>query len=385
MGKTTKRITIPARYNGFCRQCRQTYAAGSPITKVAHRTWVHEACATDNPLPTTTDPVEPPAVLPLANDGPKDAELIRVEKIAEIVHKELEGATLSVDEDEVRPVVRDELQKAGIVKHVIEVKSLSGDAFQIEGKAHAKLARAVRLATARKNILLIGPAGCGKTHLAEQVAAALGLRFAFISCSAGMSEGQLLGRLVPTGDAGKFEYLRSEFVRCYEEGGVFLFDELDAADSNTLLILNAALANGHLAVPNRPEKPVAKKHPDFLCIAAANTFGTGADRQYVGRNQLDESTLDRFRVGQIEMDYDADIEVALCPDEALRNRLVGYRKRARDARVRRIVSMRFIRDAFDMKQVGDTDQEIDDALFAGWTREEIAKVKSESTTHVMAS
>jgi hypothetical protein len=40
----------------------------------------------------------------------------------------------------------------------------------------------------------------------------------------------------------------------------------------------------------------------FVCIAAANTFGTGADRQYVGRNQLDESTLDRFRIGQIELD-----------------------------------------------------------------------------------
>jgi cobaltochelatase CobS len=39
----------------------------------------------------------------------------------------------------------------------------------------------------------------------------------------------------------------------------------------------------------------------------ANTFGTGADRQYVGRNQLDESTLDRFRIGQIERDYDSEI------------------------------------------------------------------------------
>src|SRR5262249_40226256 len=160
------------------------------------------------------------------------------------------------------------------------------------------------LARARRNVLLVGPAGSGKTHLAKQVAQALGLDFAHISCSAGMSEGQLLGRLVPTGEAGRFEYLRSEVVRCYEEGGVFLFDEIAAADSNTLLVINSALANGQMCVPNRPHNPVAVKHPDFVCMAAANTFGTGADRQYVGRNQLDESTLDRFRIGQIEMDYD---------------------------------------------------------------------------------
>jgi len=211
--------------------------------------------------------------------------------------------------------------------------------------------------------------------LAEQVASALGLDFAFIACSAGMSEGQLLGRLVPTGEAGRFEYVRSEFVRCYEEGGVFLFDEIDAADANTLLVLNSALANGRMAVPNRPGQAFAVKHPDFICIAAANTFGTGATRQYVGRNQLDESTLDRFRIGQIEMDYDADVEAALCPDAELRERLTAYRHKARAASLRRVVSMRFVRDAYLMKQAGFSHARIDKALFMGWTADEVAKVK----------
>jgi len=42
-------------------------------------------------------------------------------------------------------------------------------------------------------------------------------------------------------------------------------------------VLNSALANGKMAVPNRPEKPFATKHPDFVCIAAVNTLGTGAE------------------------------------------------------------------------------------------------------------
>jgi MoxR-like ATPase len=361
MAKTAIGGAIPAQFPGFCWRCRQKYDSGEPITRVGNKTWVHAHCAAGGPNGATPAPV---AAVTLPEDV-----------IRSTVRKELEGAELSVDEKEVRAVVRDEMVKGGILKHVIEVKLPTGDVNKVQGKPHVAFARALRLAACRKNVLLVGPAGSGKTHLAEQVAQALGLPFAFISCTAGMSEGQLLGRLVPTGEAGKFEYLRSEFVKAYEEGGVFLFDELDAADSNTLLVLNSALANGQMAIPNRPEKPFAVKHPDFVCVGAANTFGTGADRQYVGRNQLDESTLDRFRVGQIEMDYDPEIEAALCPDTELRERLQGYRQRCREARLRRLVSMRFLRDAYQMKQAGDMDADIDKALMSGWTTDEIAKVK----------
>lgn len=263
--------------------------------------------------------------------------------------------------------------KGGVLE--IRITSPNGDTRSLKGVFHASFKRLLQLASARMNILLVGPAGSGKTHVCAQLAEALGLPFGFVSCSAGMSEGQLTGRLVPTGKAGRFEYLRSEFVRSYEEGGVFLFDEVDAADSNTLLVINSALANGHTAVSNRPENPVAKKHADFVCVAAANTFGTGADRQYVGRNQLDESTLDRFRIGQVELDYSPEVEEQLCPDDELRTRLQGIRAKIRQSKLRRIVSTRFLRDAYRMKQAGWTDAEIESALMAGWTPDEVAKVR----------
>ena len=202
--------------------------------------------------------------------------------------------------------------------------------MHIEGLVHPKFEEILQLAQARKHIFLPGPAGCGKSHLAGQVAEALGLKFGFISCSAGMSESQLLGRMVPAGEGGKFVFLGTQFLDCYENGGVFLFDEIDAADANVLLVINSALANGHLSVPNRHENPVAKRHPDFVCIAAANTFGRGADRQYVGRSELDESTLDRFRIGTVPMDYDERLERQLCPDEKLFTRLNGYREQVRE-------------------------------------------------------
>jgi hypothetical protein len=96
----------------------------------------------------------------------------------------------------------------------------------------------------------------------------------------------------------------------------------------------------------------------------------------VGRNQLDESTLDRFRIGQVEIGYDeSGIEPALCPDDDLRTRLQGYRKQVMACRIRRIVSTRFLRDAYVMKQVGFTDADIDNALMAGWSPDEVTKVK----------
>lgn len=257
----------------------------------------------------------------------------------------------------------------------IAVKVADRPLVRMHGRVHEKFAEILDLAAQRMEILMVGPAGCGKSHLAEQIAKALGLRFGSISCSAGMSEGQITGRLIPTGDGGRFEYQRSQFVEFYEEGGVFLLDEIDAADANVLLVINQALANGHLPVPNRTDNPQARRHPDFILIAAANTFGNGANRMYVGRNQLDESTLDRFRIGQVVMNYDEMLEQSLLSDGDLLNRLWTIRRRAADCQLRRVISTRFIAKAAQMKAVGWSSEKIIGQLVCGWTEDEKTKVR----------
>jgi len=259
------------------------------------------------------------------------------------------------------------------VKEIV-VKVADRPAITMEERAHEKFAEILDLAAQRMEILMIGPAGCGKSHLAEQIAKALGLRFGSISCSAGMSEGQITGRLIPTGDGGRFEYQRSQFVEFYEEGGVFLLDEIDAADANVLLVINQALANGHLPVPNRVANPQAKRHPDFVLLAAANTFGNGANRMYVGRNQLDESTLDRFRIGQVLMDYDQELEESLLSDGRLLERLWSIRRKAAECQLRRVVSTRFIAKAATMQTAGWGSDKIIGQLVCGWTQDERSKV-----------
>lgn len=268
--------------------------------------------------------------------------------------------------------------------HVIELRQEGREGRKLEGQTyHPAFERVLKLAAKRKNIFLPGPAGCGKSHLASQVADALGLKFGMVSLSQGISESKLVGRSNPNLQTGEEVFKTTDFVDCYENGGVFLFDEIDAADANVLLIINSALANGKLAL-DRCGKRIAVKHPDFICIAAANTYGRGSDRQYVGRTELDESTLDRFRIGIVPLDYDPTLESILCPDETLRKTLTLWRKRIFENRLERIVSTRFMKDAFEMmwdvftgeeKKPGQfTMEEVEEAFFGGWPEDEVERV-----------
>lgn len=395
--QTTHRKCI-AKFNGFCRKCEKKILKGS-IMVGSKKNWYHEDCAKDLPVEVKSESTPAPAET--RNDTPAAATgmnpLALDKMIRKIVHEE--GPNLefdfTLDEADLKPALQAvaalrseyETQIEALRKELAAVKTAkSGGTFKLEieiakvpatkldAPPHACFDEVLTLAANREEVLLIGPAGCGKTYLGEQVAKALKLDFGFISCSTGMSEGHLTGRLLPTGKGGAMEYHATDFVRCYENGGVFLIDEVDAADPNVMLVLNAALANGFLPLPNRVGKPIAKRHKDFVCLAAANTFGRGADRLYVGRNQLDEATLDRFRCGQIEMDYDRDLERRLCPDAGLLDLLHGIRDKVIVHKMRRVVSTRFIIKAYKMKQVGWTNEKIKAKLLCGWSADEIAKL-----------
>jgi energy-coupling factor transporter ATP-binding protein EcfA2 len=172
----------------------------------------------------------------------------------------------------------------------------------IDKSKHYMFKEVLYKCTVHKQVFLAGPTGSGKTTLAAQIAEAMGTQFYFISCSAGMSEAHLLGRMLFDGT-----YASSDLVRAYEEGGIFLFDEIDAADNNTLLVINSALANNRLSIPNRKDKPYANRHDNFVCIVAGNSWGEGSI-QYQGRSPLDRAFLDRFAMSKVLVDYDGDLE-----------------------------------------------------------------------------
>ena len=78
-------------------------------------------------------------------------------------------------------------------------------------------------------------------------------------------------------------------------------DEMDASIPETLIILNAAIANRYFDFPNGK----VSANPNFRVIAAGNTVGTGADNNYTGRYCLDRASLDRFAM--VNIDYSEKI------------------------------------------------------------------------------
>jgi cobaltochelatase CobS len=238
---------------------------------------------------------------------------------------------------------------------------------KIKGVMPPEFKRMVELASARIPVMLVGPAGCGKTFLCEKLAEALDLEFSDQSCSEGMSESVFNGLLLPIDKGGAFKHVSSPFMDRYEDGGVMLLDEIDAGDPNLFTYINKAVANESYTVAQRWTKPKVTKHGDFVLVAAANTFGNGADAMYVGRNQLDAATLDRFKVGLITMDYSHDVEASLA-DAELCEWAWGIREKINSSKLRRIMSTRVIKDLGIMtKQYKWEREDWEQSYFAGWS------------------
>lgn len=209
-----------------------------------------------------------------------------------------------------------------------------------------------------KNIMLVGPAGCGKTTAAEQLAQALGVPFHNLTFTAGASETWLFGRQTPNG------FVPGSFWLAYKDGGVFLADEFDAGDANLILSINTAIENGHCFNPINGES--VKRHKDFVLIAACNTFGKGADGTYTGRNRLDAASLRRFAGSTIAVDYNPEIEKALCPDDKLRETLQSVRTELKRLGSTEIVSTGCIKNAYDLYTNGIPFSEIAESLSLSW-------------------
>ncbi len=206
---------------------------------------------------------------------------------------------------------------------------------ELTGLMHELFPKLLKLCARKFPIMMVGSAGSGKTFACEQAAEALDLPFYTMSVGAQTTKSDILGFMHAGG-----EYITTQFRQAFEHGGVFLMDEIDAGNANVLVILNAALAGHYCAFPDRVE--LVKKHKDFIFVSTANTFGTGASRQYVGRNQIDAATLDRFVTIEWKVDetLEATIVSSLTNGERWHKVTKGLRKFVEDRSYRVIVSPR---------------------------------------------
>src|SRR5690349_15580337 len=97
-----------------------------------------------------------------------------------------------VDADTVRQIVDERISQATLPRP-IEVHLPDGTINKLDDQPHRQFDELIELVNeGHRNILLVGPAGSGKTTLAKSLAKALGLQFGFLSLSAGITETHLL-------------------------------------------------------------------------------------------------------------------------------------------------------------------------------------------------
>jgi len=250
------------------------------------------------------------------------------------------------------------------IKTVLEIRTPDATR-QISGTVHKVTPTVIKLAAIGHEVMLVGPAAAGKTTIGKQVAVALDIPFHITSTVFDTHE--LLGFV-----DGMGKYHSTAFRYAFEHGGIWVADEIDAWDASALLAANSALANGYATFPDS-ELPI-NRHPNFRVLATANTFGHGADRVYVGRNELDAASLDRFAV--IAMDYDADLELQYANGNLdWYQRVTNVRRQVRDKGIRHVVSSRAIIKGVAALSAGIAWSDVEDIyLFKGMSKADRAKI-----------
>ena len=221
-------------------------------------------------------------LLKSSNGGNDDAARERIDALT----AKVEELTAQVEELKNQPAKVHEIR-------------LPEKAEKVDGITHPKYDEVLAMIAEGENVYLYGPAGSGKNVLCAQIAQGLGLPFYYQNTV--LTKFDLSGFKNAVGD---FE--KTEFFQAFTQGGLFMLDEVDNSTAEAMVALNAALANGYYSFPGIGRVDV---HPNFRCIAAGNTIGTGADSAYCGRYKLDASSRDRFCFESI--DYCEEIEKAI--------------------------------------------------------------------------
>lgn len=266
------------------------------------------------------------------DDSTDELEIVRsiiTKNVAKTMAQMMGSQKPEIDEEKVGAIVDAKLAelKDHMVK-TIEVKQPDGSLKPV-GIAHFMTERIAQVCNLGIHQMLVGPAGGGKTTCAEKVAEILNLKFYPVSVGPQTTKSDLLGFVDAAGN-----YHSTPLRDSFENGGLLLLDEVDAANAGVLTIINSLLANGYCAFPDK----IVQKHENFRCICACNTYGRGADRQYVGRNQLDAATLDRFAV--VDFEYDEDMERAIAGNNTWVKKVQNWRKKAFELKMRVVISPR---------------------------------------------
>ena len=256
----------------------------------------------------------------------------------------------------IRPIAIKDPHIAGAKVVTHEIRVVNGETERTIEGAHPQTAELLKHLQAGVKPLMVGPAGSGKTKAAEMASEVLGVPFYPLSVGPQTSKSDLMGYMTATG-----QIVRTALREAFEHGGFFFLDEMDAGNPAVLTAINAAIENAFCGFP---DGTISRTDKPFYIAAAGNTYGTGASREYVGRNQLDAATLDRFTV--IRWDYDTALEASLSADFPEWHKFILKLRDARERTgIRAVFSTRKVINGVRLLRAGMELDQVKDAVLFG--------------------
>lgn len=156
----------------------------------------------------------------------------------------------------------------------------------------------VRSAVRGKNIMMVGPAGCGKTQAAKALPVATGHPFFYFNLGATQDPRSTLIGNTHFKD-GQTVFDSSSFVKAIQtDNAVILLDELSRAHPEAWNILMTVLDEGqrYLRLDEDTNSPVINVAPGVSFIATAN-IGS----EYTSTRVLDRALMDRFEIIEVDI------------------------------------------------------------------------------------
>lgn len=244
-----------------------------------------------------------------------------------------------VDPAEIERLVNAAVEKAGLPKAItVTVTKQDNSEPKDMGLQHKQFPALLKLIQAGFPVWIPGPAGSGKTTAVHNAVKALDA--VLFMPPEGPIENKY-GMIGFENAAGKFmETTLYHAAKLAQEKPdqhvVYFIDECDAGYPNALLVLNAVMENGYCTFANGERIEYGR---NLQFIAGANTWGTGATHEYVGRNKIDAATLDRFVM--LSWGYDDALEKAIAGDTEFTRYVQKVRARVQQtADIKHVVSPR---------------------------------------------
>lgn len=161
---------------------------------------------------------------------------------------------------------------------------------------------------ARIPTLIVGHTGTGKTHAVRDFAFTNKLPYMRVNLNEATTVEDLVGQFVA--DGGGFRWVDGVLTKFIREGGVFVVDEINAANAGILFVLHSVLDDERKIVLVQKDGEVVHAHKDFWLVATMNPEG------YEGVRPLNDALKDRFGV-IMEYGYDESVEEKLIENKRL--------------------------------------------------------------------